>query len=443
MELQIPEQAAYILKKLNDAGYEAYVVGGCVRDAILGRTPNDWDITTSALPEQVKAVFRRTVDTGIKHGTVTVLLKEGAYEVTTYRIDGIYEDGRHPKDVTFTALLSEDLRRRDFTVNAMAYHPVGGLVDLFGGQEDLKNGVIRAVGEPSERFEEDALRILRALRFAAQLGFTVEAETLRAVAEFAPRLEMISRERIREELTKLLISDHPELLETARETGITARVLPEYDAIACIPQNNRFHCYTVERHTMEAVRSIAPEPVRRWTMLLHDIGKSRTHIADEKGDHFFGHAAVSADMAEQILRGLKFDNGTIDAVKTLVRYHDYAFSMDKAGVRRAMNKVGAELFPVYLEVMEADTMGKSEFAKKMLLPAVEQVRRSYEEILRDQECFTLKQLAIGGKDLIDIGILPGKIMGEILNRLLEEVLEDPKRNERGLLLARAKQLAEG
>lgn len=441
LKLEIPEPARKILRVLNEAGYEAYVVGGCVRDAMLGREPKDWDITTSAHPEQVKALFRRTLDTGLQHGTVTVRMNHQSYEVTTYRIDGEYEDSRHPKEVSFTPNLSEDLQRRDFTINAMAYHPEEGLVDLYGGRDDLAGGLIRAVGCPEERFQEDALRILRAIRFAGQLGFSLEEETYRAIAKFAGQLNRISRERIQAELTKLLCSPHPEKFRLAWETGITAVIFPDFDRMMELPQNNLFHCYSVGEHTLKMLTEIPAYPVLRWTALLHDVGKITTHTTDENGiDHFYGHGAASAKRAKTFLRELRFDNATIDTVTVLTRYHDYAFNMTKANLRRAIHKVGEDYFPLLLQVIRADTMAKSEYAKQQLLPRIGRVEELYREILEDGDCVSMRQLAVNGRDLIDAGMKPGPDLGRVLNQLLEAVLDDPSLNSRERLLALAGQL---
>ena len=297
--IRVPEGAGQVLKTLHGAGFEAYVVGGCVRDSILMHTPQDWDITTSAKPNEVKALFRRTVDTGIRHGTVTVLIGNEGFEVTTYRIDGAYEDGRHPKSVTFTASLDEDLKRRDFTVNAMAYSEETGLIDLFGGLEDLKARVIRAVGDPTERFTEDALRMMRAVRFAAQLDAVIEKKTLQGIRALAPNLRKVSAERTRVELEKLLVSDHPEEMRVLYETGLTAQFLPEFDACMTCEQHNPHHCYTVGEHIIHALCAVRSDKVLRLTMLLHDIGKPQCRTTDENGiDHFHGHVALGAKMAD-------------------------------------------------------------------------------------------------------------------------------------------------
>ena len=273
IQIQIPEKAKYIIETIQNAGFEAYVVGGCVRDSILGRCPEDWDITTSARPEQVKALFRRTIDTGIQHGTVTVMLDKEGFEVTTYRVDGKYEDSRHPKEVTFTPNLEEDLKRRDFTINAMAYNETEGLIDIFGGLQDIEAKMIRCVGDPEERFGEDALRIMRAIRFSAQLGYEIHEDTEAAIRKLAPTLQKISAERIQVELTKLLISPHPDTLRDAYDMGVTKVILPEFDAMMETPQKHKHHKYNVGEHTIHALIEIAPEKNLRYAMLLHDIGK--------------------------------------------------------------------------------------------------------------------------------------------------------------------------
>lgn len=436
MTLSVPEHVSDILNTLNDAGYEAYAVGGCVRDALLGREPEDWDITTSARPEQVKALFRRTVDTGIQHGTVTVLIQNSSYEITTYRIDGIYEDGRHPREVSFTSRLAEDLKRRDFTINAMAYHPEEGLVDLYGGVNDLKNKRLRAVGIPEERFQEDSLRILRAVRFAAQLGLCIEEHTRRAIPTFAGRLKLISQERIQTELNKLLKSPHPETFRLLYETGITNIIFPEFDCMMVLAQNNPYHCYTVGEHTLKMLSVIDPDPLLRWSALLHDVGKIRTRFTDEKGiDHFCNHGRESAVMARDFLRDLRFDNATVDAIYLLIRYHDYCFDKTKGNLRKAIHKVGEELFPYLLKIVRADTLAKSEFAIGLLMPEIDCLEELYAEILRDRDCTSLKDLAVNGKDLIAAGMKPGKELGKTLENLLQTVLEHPEKNTRETLLA--------
>lgn len=434
MKIELPRKVVLIIKNLQRHGYDAYAVGGCVRDSILNRKPEDWDITTSAKPEQVKRIFRRTVDTGIEHGTVTVLIGKDGFEVTTYRVDGLYEDGRHPKEVTFTSRLEEDLKRRDFTINAMAYNDDERLVDAFGGMRDLNYHLIRCVGDPKERFSEDALRILRAVRFSAQLAFPIEQETAEAIKSLAPNLEKISAERIQAELVKLLVSDHPERIQDACELGITKVVLPEWDDMVGVKQNTPHHKYDVAAHTVHALQNVKNDKVLRLTMLFHDMGKPVMKTTDENGrDHFKGHAIASEQIAKTVMKRLKFDNDTIRKVTKLVAYHDYRMEPTGANVRRAMHEIGAELFPYYLAVRLADTKAQSSYERREKLENIIQIRELYRNALRNKECVTLKDLAVTGTDLINLGIAPGKELGTLLNELLDMVIEDPAWNQKGKL----------
>lgn len=434
MKIELPRKVVLIIKNLQRHGYDAYAVGGCVRDSILNRKPEDWDITTSAKPEQVKRIFRRTVDTGIEHGTVTVLIGKDGFEVTTYRVDGLYEDGRHPKEVTFTSRLEEDLKRRDFTINAMAYNDDERLVDAFGGMRDLNYHLIRCVGDPKERFSEDALRILRAVRFSAQLAFPIEPETAEAIKSLAPNLEKISAERIQAELVKLLVSDHPERIQDACELGITKVVLPEWDDMVGVKQNTPHHKYDVAAHTVHALQNVKNDKVLRLTMLFHDMGKPVMKTTDENGrDHFKGHAIASEQIAKTVMKRLKFDNDTIRKVTKLVAYHDYRMEPTGANVRRAMHEIGVELFPYYLAVRLADTKAQSSYERRGKLENIIQIRELYRNALRNKECVTLKDLAVTGTDLINLGIAPGKEMGTLLNELLDMVIEDPAWNQKGKL----------
>ncbi len=444
IQIQIPEPVELIIKKLEENGFEAYAVGGCVRDTILGRTPGDWDITTSALPEQVKSIFRRTIDTGIEHGTVTVMIGQVGYEVTTYRVDGDYLDGRHPTNVTFTPSLVEDLKRRDFTINAMAYRPGVGIVDCFDGLRDLENKVIRCVGDPEERFREDALRMMRAVRFSAQLGFTIEENTKNAIKKMAGNLRLISKERIQAELVKLITSPHPDYIRTAYETGITKVVLPEFDRMMDTPQKNSFHALSVGEHTIKSLLHVDADPILRLAMLFHDMGKPDCLRIDADGTtHFKQHAIVGADITRGALRKLKFDNYTIDNVTALVRYHDSMRDcvaarqtppvVNKRALRRLVSNIGRERFPLLMEVNLADNLAKTEFAKETHLPALDAVRKAYEEIVEADDCLTLKELELNGKDLMAMGIAPGKEIGRILGACLEWVLDEPERNKKELL----------
>ncbi|MCR5556445.1 MAG: CCA tRNA nucleotidyltransferase [Butyrivibrio sp.] len=435
MKIKLPENAKKILDTMHEAGFEAYIVGGCVRDAILGREPGDWDITTNALPADIKRLFKRTIDTGIEHGTVTVMFGKEGYEVTTYRIDGKYEDSRHPSEVTFTKSLVEDMKRRDFTINAMAYNEEEGLIDKFGGIEDLNNRLIRCVGEPRERFSEDALRIMRAVRFSAQLDYEIEDRTKEAIKELAQTLRKISAERIQVELVKLLVSDHPDKLRCAYELGITKVILPEFDACMTTEQNNIHHAYSVGEHIIQTLLNIRADRVLRLTMLMHDIAKPATISVDSKGvSHFYGHEEKGVEMARDFFLRLKFDRKTMDQACNLIRYHDERYEPTARNVRRAMNRVGVEDYPLLLEIREADTLSQSDYMREEKLELLKQTRRVYEEIIEKRECVTLGDLKVSGKDLINIGIMPGKQIGVILNAMLEDVLDNPEHNTKEYLL---------
>ena len=441
MRIDLPEQVKKIIYRLEKEGYEAYAVGGCVRDSLLGRTPQDWDITTSAMPQQVKALFPHTIDTGIAHGTVTIMVDHIGYEVTTYRIDGEYEDSRHPKEVTFTGDLVKDLQRRDFTINAMAYNEKQGLVDVFDGMEDLKRGVIRCVGNPNERFTEDALRMLRAVRFAAQLGFSIEENTKGAIKKLAPTIEKVSAERIQTELVKLLVSRHPEELKMAYELSLTGVFLPEFDVMMKTNQNNKHHCYTVGEHTMVSLCNIRSDKVLRLAILFHDVAKPCCITTDEKGqDHFKGHPNLGAKKTREILKRLKFDNDTIEKVCVLVENHDDRPILTERNVRRAVNRVGTELFPLLLEVKEADTLGQSEYRREEKLNYIKEYKKLFEKVMREEQCVKKSDMKIKGKDLIALGMKPGKELGAVLDRLFEIVLDEPEKNTKENLIEEAHKL---
>lgn len=412
MRIQIPSHVEYIIGKLNQNGYEAFAVGGCVRDTLLGRTPGDWDITTSARPEQVKALFRRTIDTGIQHGTVTVMLERTGYEVTTYRIDGEYEDGRHPRQVEFTSDLLEDLKRRDFTINAMAYSHETGIVDAFGGMEDLEKRVIRCVGEPMERFEEDALRILRAIRFSAQLDFSIEEKTREAITRIAPNLAKVSRERVQMELTKLLCSDHPEQIRQVYETGISRYVSEEF---SCLPWEKA-----------EISPALPKEKYVRWAAFLRCACPTeqdfwQTDLSCEKaaGKNFCEEREKAVRAGGRILRDLKLDNETIGRVKTLTSWCGEKLLPEAPSVRRAMSKMEPEVWDALVEL--------NQYGDEILCLT--------KEIRAAGDCLDLKHLAVNGRDLMSAGVRPGKDMGEILNRMLQEVLERPENNQKEILMS--------
>ena len=399
MKMILPKNVSYIISKLEQAGFEAYAVGGCVRDTLLDRKPQDWDITTSAKPLQIKELFKKTIDTGIQHGTVTVMLDHVGYEVTTYRIDGEYEDNRHPKKVEFTDNLKLDLERRDFTINAMAYNDNRGLVDEFGGIKDLKDGIIRCVGDAGQRFDEDALRMLRAVRFAGQLGFAIEEKTREAIVERADHLKNISAERIRVELTKLLVSKEAGRIRDAYKTGMTKYFLPELDAAMQTEQKNPHHIYTVGEHSicgielmncffgitsdkkiydkipenvLETAKQLAAKMDKKqqtvlcMTMLLHDIAKPAVMTVDEKGiGHFIGHPVQSEKMAKKIMRRLTFDNDSISKACRLIRFHDYRMEDKSRAFRRAVSKIGADIMDMLFLVEYADVLAQSSVMKNL------------------------------------------------------------------------------
>lgn len=403
VRIELPKDVRHIINVLMENGYEAYAVGGCVRDSILGRTPGDWDITTSALPMQVKALFRRTIDTGIQHGTVTVMLGKNGYEVTTYRIDGKYEDSRHPKSVEFTSNLVEDLKRRDFTINAMAYNDEHGIVDAFDGMGDLKRKIIRCVGKAHDRFDEDALRILRAVRFSAQLGFDIEDDTAKAAKELAPTLVKISRERIHTELNKLLLSDNPDYFSVVYDLGVMKIIIPELENIDA-------HKLDRIQHFIKKTRAVLPE---RYAALL---------------------SCVDADTAGRILKGLKLDNATISMAAKLVKYYNMNPVVSEAAVRHYINEVG-----------ENDALRIVDFNISIcgseLNKGYTDMKKICVMVKERGDCTELRNLKISGRDLMEAGFPAGKQLGEILQKLLCEVLDNPKFNEYNYLLKRAVELA--
>lgn len=436
--IEIPDNAAFILRQLGKYGFEAFVVGGCVRDSIIERSPQDWDIATSAKPEEVKKIFAKTVDTGLKHGTVTVLLDDESYEITTYRIDGRYINNRKPESVEFTTSLEADLSRRDFTINAMAYNPAKGLIDPFEGLEDIEKKQIRAVGKAEQRFEEDALRMLRAVRFSAQLGYSIESHTLEAIKQKSFLISNISGERIRDELNKILAAN-PMSFDLLHSTGILKEVLPELELCFDTMQNNSYHVYNVGLHSLHAASSIENIPVLRWTMLLHDIGKPDTVSTDSQGiNHFYMHQKVSAKKAEQVLQRLRFDNASIAVVKKLILEHDRRIDGSEKSVRKAVAAIGADLFEAWLQVRRADIKAQNPDKAQLSMAKLDTIEEIYRKIISEKQCLTMKDLAVSGKDLMDMGFPEGKRLGEVLQRLLEAVLEQPELNEREKLLEQAK-----
>lgn len=440
MKLDIPFPVQEILHRFNRAGYEASVVGGCVRDSLLGLSPKDWDITTSAKPEEVKLALSdlRLLETGLKHGTVTALSGGMAVEITTYRIDGTYSDNRRPDSVCFTGSLTDDLSRRDFTINAMAYSEQNGLIDCFGGQEDLRQKILRCVGDPDHRFEEDALRILRGLRFCAVLGFHPDEKTAQSMNTHRELLDHIAKERISAELVKLLCGQNA--AQILREFPLViGQILPEVLPMIGFEQHNPHHIYDVWEHTLHALDATPADPVLRLAILLHDSGKPHTFTSDKRGiGHFYGHGAVSVQLAEQALHRLRLDGKTIRRVSTLVRIHDMPLQPCATWIRRQLNRMGEEDFRALLEIKRADSLAQNP-AYRDRLNQIDAVLPILEQILSERQCFSLKDLDVSGNDLIALGVPPGPKVGALLTRLLDAVINGKIPNEKEALLDLAKQ----
>ena len=437
--IPLPDSVCLLLNRLHNAGHEAYVVGGCVRDSLLGKVPHDWDICTSATPNQVKCCLSgfKTIDTGLQHGTITVLVEDVPYEVTTFRKDGHYSDSRRPDNVTFVSDLKEDLSRRDFTINAMAYSHETGIVDPFGGQDDLASHMLRCVGNPMDRFDEDALRILRALRFAASYGLFVHPHTSEAIHQKKTELHRIAAERIQAEMTKLICADAamPILIDFK---DVVATVIPELWACFGFNQNNRWHVYDVYQHIVHAVDAYnGKEPIIKWALLLHDIGKPACYSADESGGHFYGHPAISHRMAADILHRLRFDNRSSEAILELVLAHDENFTPCSRTARRMLHKHGEERCFQLLKVKKADALAQAPCAQEESLPLVKQMKKELKNVLSAEQCFSLKDLKVSGKDLMDLGIPQGPLIGETLRHLLTWVMDDRIPNKKKVLLNEA------
>ena len=433
--MKLPGYVTECLDALENAGFAAYAVGGCVRDAVLGLEPHDYDLCTAALPEQIQAVFphRDLVLAGLKHGTVGVITDAGVVEITTFRTEGGYADSRHPDWVRFVPEVEEDLARRDFTVNAMAYSPRRGFRDPFGGREDLKNHILRAVGDPQQRFREDALRILRGLRFAARFGFQIEENTRRAMDEEIAGLDALARERVMTELTGfLLAAKAPDLL---RAVEILCRVLPELRATVGFDQKNPNHVHDVFGHMAQVVESVPPTAELRLAALLHDIGKPTVFTLDEGGvGHFYGHAAVSAEIADGILHRLKASNALRDEVVWLVKHHMDRYPPDEKTARRCLSRHGMERMERLLDFQAADLGGKGTDAPDASLRELEELRRLLRTLAEKEGTLTLKTLAVKGADLMEKGMKPGPQLGKALNALLEKVLAGELPNEKEALL---------
>ena len=440
--MDMPKNVDIAINLLQSAGFEAYAVGGCVRDSLLGKTPNDWDITTLAKPEDMKSVFAdfHCIDTGIKHGTVTVVIDGEPLEITTFRLDGEYEDNRHPKSVTFTSNLGADLGRRDFTVNAMAYSKMTGTVDLFGGQNDLKNKIIRCVGDPDRRFNEDALRILRALRFASALDFEIEEKTAQSLLKNRALLGNISEERIAKELLKLVCGKGAKRILTDF-APVLFEILPELQPMYKNSHDNPHHCYDIYEHTLIAFESIDPEPTLRFAMLLHDCGKPAVKKFDENGvAHFYGHQRISAEISAQILARLKVSNKFRDEILFLVSNHDrWELYENTEKMPRYLSKFGLDGVLNLLKVMRADVLAQSP-EYRYRLDQIADAEETAKNLAAQKPCLSLSELQINGRTLMDIGIPQGRKLGAVLAQLLDEVIDGVTKNTQEALTTRAREI---
>ena len=437
---ELPRGAIFVLNRLHDAGYQAYVVGGCVRDTLLGLAPKDWDVCTNALPHEMQRVFAdcHVIETGLQHGTLTVMYDHEPFEVTTFRVDGEYTDHRHPDEVIFVADVREDLSRRDFTVNAMAWSEETGVVDAFGGQEDLAARLIRCVGDPRKRFDEDALRIMRAMRFASVYGFAIDGETDAAIHELKDTLSGVAAERIRVELAKLLCgAGAGDILRAYRDVIFT--LFPALGAMDGFDQRTHHHLWDVWEHTVRAVEAVPATELLRLAMLLHDCGKIAVFSVDDRGEgHFYGHEEQSVRIAEKVLADLKLDNATRDRVLLLIGSHGWPVTPERRLLKRRLNQLGEEALRQLIEVKRADALatGTKDPA------AVEAYRRdtlaALDALLAEQPCVTLRDMAVNGRDMMALGA-KGRTVGETLQWLLEQVLDDALPNDREALLAAARE----
>lgn len=448
MRYSIPDGALSIIRKLKDNGYQAYLVGGCVRDLLMGREPHDWDICTSALPDQMKECFGRykVIETGLKHGTLTVVLDDQAYEVTTFRMDGAYSDGRHPDNVIFTTNVNWDLARRDFTINAIAMSEEGEIYDPYGGWLDIQSRLIRCVGNPEERFREDALRIMRAARFSCTLGFDIAGKTKQAMIHYENRgrLADISAERIATELKKMLSGKQPgEVIRPL--VSVLCVFWPEFEPCVGFDQRNIYHLYDVWNHTTVAMDAAdTNDVIVRLALLLHDIGKPGCFTIDERGrGHFYGHPPVSAAMADDMLRRLKFDNKTRESVVQLIEYHDATLVPSEKHVRRWLNKIGEEQFRRLLSVKIGDARAHNPETSQHFINDVIETRKILEDVLKKEQCFSMKDLAIGGQEILSLGVRQGPEVGRILKELLDRVIEGDLDNDCELLIDEACKMTGG
>lgn len=442
MNIVLPSKIEYVLSTLNNNGYEGYIVGGCVRDFLMGKDPHDYDITTSATPEQVKECFgqNKIVETGIKHGTITLVIEGENIEITTYRIDGSYQDNRHPDKVMFSVNIEDDIKRRDFTVNSIAYNPANGFVDLFNGRQDIRNGLISCVGNADERFNEDGLRILRALRFASALGFEISKETSDAIHRNKILINNVSAERIWVEFKKLICgqSAHEVIAEYVDVIGV---FIPEILRTVEFEQNNPYHCYNVFNHTVNAIKNAPNDAIIRLAAFFHDIGKPCVYTQDENGvGHFYSHGKFSEDIANEVLARLKCDNLTKEKVCMLVRYHDRPIEENESAVKRLLTKLSFGDVRKLLALKRCDILAQSPEIRIERCAYLDRIALLVDKIELDGACLSLKSLNINGNDLKALGVGEGKKIGEMLNFALESVINETVPNERKALLDFVKQM---
>jgi len=442
-KIQLPEHVKEIIGLLDSNSFSAYVVGGAIRDSLLGRPVHDWDICTEALPEDVIRIFSKytVVPTGLKHGTVSIIIDGWMYEVSTFRADGDYSDNRHPDSVTFIRDIRNDLCRRDFTINAMAYNEKEGLIDPFDGMLDIENKIIRCVGIPDRRFDEDALRMLRAIRLSSQLGFSISGLTQQAIIDRPYLILKISPERVQQEINKILLSDHPEYIKKIYDYRIMEPIIPELHKCFGVDQKNENHIYNVGEHIIETIKYTPNNLILRLSAMLHDIGKPSTMTVDANGvGHFYRHEDVSCDMAREILQRLKYDNYTIDEVCLLVKTHMNCIPATKRTMRRLLNQIGKERIMNWFALKDADAKARKESNYLFIKNKIDKSIDLYNQVILDDECFSLKDLAINGDDLKNIGYKEGKEIGETLADCLRIVIEDAEKNNKEYLLEYVNQI---
>ena len=441
MKFKLPDDVTYIIEKLHKAGFDAFVTGGAVRDMMMHKEPHDYDIATSALPEDTRRLFSRTIDTGIKHGTVTVIINGVGYEITTFRTDGIYLDGRHPEHVRFVNSVYTDCARRDFTINSMMYGSDGEIIDFFGGRADIKEKLIRCVGESEKRFKEDALRMLRAVRFSAALSFDISPETEKAIKKCSMLIKRVSTERIFEELNKILLSDNPDYIRTLHNLGLLQYIIPQLDVCFYEEQRNKYHIYNVGEHIMQTVKNTPCNLILRWAALLHDVGKPCCSSVDSLGIiHFYGHHRESCRIATDVLYRLHMDKDSIRSISILIENHDVRVEPSLPAVKRMMARTGEKLFEQLMLLQKADNMAKNPEYYPEKEQRINAALDIYKRIVAEGQPYLIAHLAVNGRDLQKIGYKTGRIIGDTLKRLTDEVIIDPQLNNREYLLERAKQL---